>query len=82
LFQNVCKKTNKLELNTFVRTEGKPMLSMFAMMASALTNIVLDYIFIGIFDMGVKGAAYATFITTLGTSVAMTFMNRGLAEYG
>ncbi|WP_157950199.1 MATE family efflux transporter [Vallitalea okinawensis] len=115
-------------LNSSVRTEGQPILSMIAMMSSAITNIVLDYIFIGLLGWGVAGAAYATiagqfvglgillsfylkgkshlhlelkdfvpdikiigkiisigfatFISTMGTSIAMTFLNRGLAEYG
>lgn len=115
-------------LNSSVRTEGKPLLSMTAMIGSALTNIVLDYVFIAILGMGVAGAAYATiigqfvglfilisyylrgqsqlkltvkdlipdskvisqiisigfatFISTLGTSIAMSFINRSLGVYG
>ncbi|QRN86705.1 MATE family efflux transporter [Clostridia bacterium] len=115
-------------LNSSVRSEGKPLLSMTAMIASAVTNIILDFVFIGLMDMGVAGAAYATitgqfvgltillsfygrgrselhlsirdfvpdyhvvisiitigfatFMSTIGTSVAMTFLNRGLGEYG
>lgn len=115
-------------LNSSVRTEGKPLLSMTAMIGSALTNIVLDYLFIAILGMGVAGAAYATiigqfvglfmlvsyylrgqsqlkltikdfipdskvisqiisigfatFISTLGTSIAMSFINRSLGVYG
>lgn len=115
-------------LNGAVRTEGHPMLSMTTMLLSAITNIVLDYIFIVQFNWGVSGAAiatitgqfmgllflvryyfsgnsvikfnlqnfipkfslfkdivsigFATFITTLGTSVSMTFINRSLGIYG
>ncbi|MBN2899042.1 MAG: MATE family efflux transporter [Clostridia bacterium] len=115
-------------LNSTLRTEGKPILSMVSMIAAAVTNIILDYLFIGIFDMGVAGAAYATiagqfvglgillsyylrrksilhprgkdfipeinifiqiitigfatFVSTVGTSVAMTFINRSLSVYG
>lgn len=115
-------------LNGAVRTEGRPFLSMVAMLISAVTNIILDYVFIAIFHWGVQGAALATiagqflgmmilasfylrgksslklkasdlipdvkvikailsigfasFTTTLGTSVAMTFLNRGLSAYG
>lgn len=115
-------------LNSSVRAEGKPVLSMAAMISSAVTNIILDYIFIALLDMGVAGAAYATitgqfvglsillsyylrkqsglhiklkdfipdgkvvsqiisigfatFVSTLGTSVAMTFLNRALGAYG
>lgn len=115
-------------LNSSVRTEGQPLLSMVAMISSALTNILLDYVFIVVLAMGVAGAAYATiigqlvglivlasfylrgrsnltlsmrnfvvklsvvksiitigfatFVTSLGTSVAMTFLNVALSSYG
>lgn len=115
-------------LSSAVRTEGRPMLSMIAMIVSALTNIVLDYIFIAIFGLGVKGAALATiigqfaglfilgsyylrgksvlkivakdlipdiklvreiisigassFITPIGSSIAMIFLNVSLGKYG
>ncbi len=49
-------------LASAVRTEGRPRLAMVAMVVSAVTNIVLDYIFIGILGWGVKGAAIATII--------------------
>lgn len=115
-------------LSNFVRTEGKPFLSMIAMIAAALTNIVLDYVFIAKMGMGVQGAAYGTiigqfiglaiylvyyftgkssihirlqnfvpdfkvlvkilsigvssFAMTIGTSVAMMFINVSLQKYG
>ncbi|WP_411170683.1 MATE family efflux transporter [Clostridium sp. MB05] len=47
-------------LNCFLRNDGAPRLAMFAMIAGALTNILLDYIFIFIFKWGVIGAAIAT----------------------
>lgn len=49
-------------LNTIIRTEGKPQLAMITMLASTLTNIILDYIFIIPLNLGVKGAAWATVI--------------------
>jgi putative MATE family efflux protein len=36
---------------------------MISMILSSVTNVVLDYVFIFWFDMGVKGAAYATIIS-------------------
>lgn len=48
-----------------VRSEGKPIFAMISQIASALTNIVLDYVFIGPLNMGVEGAAIATFIGQL-----------------
>jgi len=49
-------------LTNTVRTEGNPVLPMKSMISSALTNIVLDYIFIAHFGWGVEGAALATVI--------------------
>ena len=44
----------------FVRNDGKPQLSMAAMLAGSLFNIVMDYIFIFPFRMGIFGAVLAT----------------------
>ncbi|WP_297377757.1 MATE family efflux transporter [uncultured Helcococcus sp.] len=43
-----------------VKADGSPQLTIVFMVVSALTNIVLDYVFIFIYDYGVKGAAIAT----------------------
>lgn len=50
-------------MNNFIRAEGNPKIAMNTMLIGALTNIVLDYIFIFIFKWGVKGAAAATAIS-------------------
>lgn len=47
-------------VSSFVRNDGNPRLVMFAMVASALTNIVLDWLFMFPLGMGMKGAALAT----------------------
>lgn len=44
----------------FVRNDGAPQLSMLAMVAGSLSNVVLDYIFIFPLDMGIFGAVLAT----------------------
>jgi len=46
----------------FLQATGKTMLSTIAQISGAITNIVLDYIFIYPLDMGVEGAAWATVI--------------------
>lgn len=46
-----------------IRAEGNAKYAMLIMLASALTNLVLDPIFIFYFDWGVKGAALATIIS-------------------
>ena len=47
-------------LQCFVRNDGNPSLSMAAMITGSFSNIVLDYIFIFPFHMGIFGAALAT----------------------
>ncbi|MDY0235896.1 MAG: MATE family efflux transporter [Gudongella sp.] len=49
-------------MNNFIRGEGNPKVAMFTMLIGAVTNIILDYIFIFPFQMGVQGAALATII--------------------
>lgn len=51
--------TNNLLL-CFVRNDGAPQLSMMAMIGGSLSNIVLDYLFIFPFQMGIFGAVFAT----------------------
>lgn len=46
----------------FLQAPGKTMLSTISQISGAVTNIVLDYIFIYPLDMGVAGAAWATII--------------------
>ena len=47
-------------MNTFITTQGFAQFSMLTTVIGAATNIVLDPIFIFVFDMGVAGAAVAT----------------------
>ena len=49
----------------FVRNDRNPRLSMFAMLGGSLSNILLDYIFIFLFKMGIFGAVLATVVSTL-----------------
>ncbi len=49
--------------NNVVRAEGNAKFAMMTMLISAGVNMLLDPIFIFIFHMGVKGAAYATIIS-------------------
>ena len=46
----------------FLQSTGKTLLSTIAQISGALTNIVLDYVFIFPLGMGVAGAAWATII--------------------
>jgi putative MATE family efflux protein len=46
--------------NTVIRAEGKPRFAMIAMIIPSVGNLVLDYVFINLLDLGMYGAAWAT----------------------
>ena len=50
-------------MNTFITTQGFARISMLTTVIGAAINIVLDPIFIFVFDMGVSGAALATVLS-------------------
>lgn len=45
---------------TFFVTAGKPALGLAVTLSAGISNIFLDYLFMGLFDMGIAGAAIAT----------------------
>ena len=51
-----------ISLNAIVRNDNAPRRAMNSLFIGAIANIVLDYIFIFIFKMGIEGGAYATVI--------------------
>jgi len=46
--------------NTVIRAEGKPKFAMYAMVIPSVTNLILDVVFIKVFNLGMLGAAWAT----------------------
>ncbi len=52
-----------LGLNPFISAQGKTTMSMLTVIIGAALNIILDPIFIFVFDMGASGAAIATVIS-------------------
>ncbi len=52
-----------LGLNAFITAQGKTLISMCNVAVGAVTNIILDAVFINGIGMGVKGAALATIIS-------------------
>jgi putative MATE family efflux protein len=49
--------------NHVIRAQGFPKIAMNVMLLPAILNLILDPIFIYVFDWGLKGAAYATIIS-------------------
>ena len=52
-----------LGLNTFISCQGQAKTAMYSVLIGAIANIILDPILIFGFNMGVKGAAWATIIS-------------------
>ena len=50
-------------LNGYINAQGFPRIGMLSTILGAVTNIILDPIFIFVFDMGVAGAALATVLS-------------------
>lgn len=47
-------------LTVLVRNDGAPKLAMLAMLTGSIVNVILDYVFIIMFDLGMWGGALAT----------------------
>lgn len=56
-------------LNNTIRGDGNPKLAATIMVIGCVTNIILDAVFIFIFNIGIQGAAIATVISQLVTAV-------------
>lgn len=68
-----------LVLYYFLRLDGMPTLAAVALAAGSGLNIVLDYVFIAMWDWGLTGAAYATGLSQILQLVIMLvyFFRRG-----
>lgn len=64
LYFPFCVSTNNL-----IRSEGNSKDAMISMIIGFVLNVILDYIFIFIFNMGIKGAALATILSKLGSFI-------------
>ncbi len=49
----------------FIRLDGYPTLTAIALVVGSVLNIILDYVFIAVFNWGLAGAAYATGISQI-----------------
>ena len=68
--------------NNLIRAEGKPRTAMYTMLIGAVSNIMLDAVFIFGFNMGVRGAAIATIISQVLSAVfVILFFNSSRSIY-
>lgn len=64
-----------LGMNPFINTQGFAKIGMATVLIGAVINIVLDPIFIFVFNMGVRGAALATIIAQIASALwALQFL--------
>ncbi|MCY6369114.1 MATE family efflux transporter [Clostridium ganghwense] len=69
VFQNIG-----FGINNIIRSEGNPKIAMRTMLVGGILNIILDPIFIFVFNLGIKGAAIATVISqTVNTILVMHY---------
>ncbi|EAD7180417.1 multidrug efflux MATE transporter FepA [Listeria monocytogenes] len=52
-------------LSIFVRNDGDPNLSMIGLIVTAISNVILNYLFLFVFEWGVTGSALATMIAII-----------------
>ena len=62
LIGTICSMTTT-GLNGYINAQGFPKIGMLSIVLGAVANIILDPVFIFLFDMGVAGAALATIIS-------------------
>lgn len=64
-------------LSIFVRNDGNPRLAMVGLIITSILNIMFNYVFIFVMNMGISGAAYATVLATfIGFLVMLTHFLR------
>ncbi|TKX31735.1 MATE family efflux transporter [Campylobacter estrildidarum] len=70
-------------MDNYLRACGKNAYSMYMGIGSVLVNIILDYLFIAYFDLGITGAALATSISfSLGSFIGiLPFLSKQLPLY-
>lgn len=64
-------------MNQFIICQGFARIGMISVALGAVTNIVLDPVFIFVLDMGVAGAAFATVLSQLASAVFVLRFLRG-----
>ena len=59
--------------NNNLRAEGKAKVSMIVLLIPSFVNVILDYVFIDLFEWGMSGAAWATTISHLGCAAFIIY---------
>ena len=54
----------------FIRVDGRPGFTLVLYISGGCVHVLLDYIFMGVMDMGIEGAAYATLAGLTTTMIA------------
>lgn len=73
--------TFSMVISNAIRSEGNAKMAMLTMIASVILNIILDPIFIGVLNMGIRGAAIATVISIgLASIVLLIYFVSGHSE--
>lgn len=68
--------TTALTMNNQMRFQGNAAYAMVGILIGALLNVLLDPLFIFTFDMGIKGAAWATVISQTCSFMILLYMTR------
>jgi putative MATE family efflux protein len=66
-----------LGMNSFINSQGFGKTGMMTVLLAAISNIILDPVFIFVFNMGVKGAAIATVISQFLSAAWIVFFLTG-----
>lgn len=64
-------------LNNFINAQGFPKMGMLTVAVGAVMNLILDPVFIFLFDMGVAGAALATVLSQVASAVWVVMFFNG-----
>lgn len=54
-------------LGMFIRVDGRPQICMLVSIAGCILNMLLDYIFVGVFGLGVQGSAICSLVVQIVT---------------
>ncbi|HKM08095.1 MAG TPA: MATE family efflux transporter, partial [Sphaerochaeta sp.] len=69
IFMGASFQVMSMGMNNFIRADGNPKIAMMSMFLGAGINLILDPIFIFGFNMGMAGAAIATIISQIASSI-------------